>query len=315
MHKLLRYYNQNRKGIWVIILIIIFILLIIQAFNNVAKENKKTNEEEKETTDNVVSYRNESKAIITEKEVSKSYQNDFGEIIDEFFTYCVNHEPEKAYEMLSTDTKTVLYPSEKLFENLYYKDKFAGDKQYSFQAWDGSGNKYIYQVKIFDNMLSTGKKNDTYIEDYISISLENGDYTLNINSYLGRQEVKKQNSNDMMTIEVDYIDVYMDYQIYTFNIKNNTDKEILLDAQRKNKTAYIMDSNDNRFEAILYELSEEDLRLKPKEFKTIEIKYNIVNRSNMEVTSVNFTDCVEYDKYLEDKQIEGKNIEIRADSN
>ncbi len=315
MHKLIRYYNQNRVTIWIMILVIAFIFFIIQVLNNVAKENnQKTNEQiGKETTDNVVSYRNESKEIITGGTVPEFNQQNFGTIIDQFFTYCINHEPEEAYKMLSTDTKTVLYPSEKIFENLYYKEKFEGDKQYSFQAWSGSGNRYIYQVKIFDNMLSTGKSKGNYIEDYITICLEDGDYTLNINSYIWRQKVNKEKSDDMLTIKINYIDVYKDYQIYTFQVKNNTEKQILLDTQRKNKTTYIMDSKGNRFEAILYELSEDDLKLKPKESKTIKIKYNIAHRTDMKITSINFMDYVDYEEYSMNKEIEGRSIEIEAE--
>ena len=39
MHKLLRYYNQNRMKVWTIILAIIFILVLIQVLNNIARDN------------------------------------------------------------------------------------------------------------------------------------------------------------------------------------------------------------------------------------------------------------------------------------
>ena len=60
--------------------------------------------------------------------VSESKQNTYGNLIDEFFTYCINKEPEKAYDLLSSDCKKVLYPSEKIFETLYYNEKFNGNK-------------------------------------------------------------------------------------------------------------------------------------------------------------------------------------------
>ena len=82
MHRLLRFYNQNRMKIWALILGVIFILLVIQVFNSIARTNiEKQNREilEKETTlDNVVSYDKQSESIISEEDVPEQYREDFG---------------------------------------------------------------------------------------------------------------------------------------------------------------------------------------------------------------------------------------------
>lgn len=293
MHKLLRYYSQNRIKVWTIIFAIAFVLLIIQVLNNVAKEENKQNNKQKETADNVVSYHNESKSIISEGSVPERYQEKFGSIIDEFYTYCVNHEPQKAYELLAPDTKEQLYRTESQFEKLYYQEKFEGDKDYSFQSWTKSSNDiYIYQVKIFENMLATGKSNDEYIEDFVTIVPVEDNYKLNINSYIGRRQIGKKQKNKEITIEVVNADVYLNYEIYTVQIKNETDEAIWLDARNKSKTTYITDEKGNKIEAFMYELTEEDLRLKAKEEKTLQIKFNDVYHSNIRITSMNFTNMV-----------------------
>lgn len=300
MHKLLRYYSQNRIKVWSIVLAIIFGLAIIQVLNNVAKEEFKKDYEKKETTSNVVSYRNESEIMVTNGNVPKVYQEDFGSIIDEFYTYCINHEPNKAYELLAPDTKSELYPTEKQFENLYYKEKFQGNKEYSFQAWTKSASDiYVYQVKIFENMLSTGKYE--YIEDYVTIVPVEDNYKLNINRYIGRKNIKQKQSNELLTIEINYADVYMDYEIYTLSVKNNTEETMLLDTRNKTKTTYITDSNENKFEAFLYEKAQEELIIKPQELKTIQIKFNDSYHSDIEITSMNFTDIVNYEQYTQDE--------------
>ena len=308
MHNLLRYYSQNRIKVWTIILAIIFGLAIIQVLNSVAREENKKNYEREETTSNVVSYRNESEIMVTQGSIPKVYQEDFGSILDEFYTYCINHQPEKAYELLAPDTKKALYPTEKQFENLYYKEKFEGDKQYSFQAWTKSSDTYIYQVKIFENILSTGKYE--YIEDYVTMVPVEDSYKLNINRYVGRKNVHQKQNNELITIEIDYADVYLDYGIYTLSVKNNTNETILLDTRQKNKTTYIMDSNHNKFEAFLYEKAEQDLMLEPQESKTMEMKFNNSYRSNLEITSMNFTDIVNYDSYTQDENTERKTLAI-----
>ena len=308
MHKLLRYYSQNRIKVCTIILAIIFGIAIIQVLNNVAKEENQNNHEREGTTSNVVSYRNESEIMVTKGSVPQKYQEEFGNIIDEFYTYCINHQPEKAYELLAPDMKTIFYPTVKQFENLYYKEKFQGNKNYSFQAWTRASDTYIYQVKIFENMLSTGKYE--YIEDFVTIVPVEDSYKLNINRYIGREDIGKKESNELITIEAKYTDVYLDYEIYTLFVKNNTEQTILLDTREKAKTTYITDSNHNNFEAFLYENAQQDLMLEPQELKTIQIKFNDSYHGNMDIASINFVDIVNYDKYTQDSNTERYTLEI-----
>ena len=80
-----------------------------QYLNNfIREENQEKKLDKKETTSNVVSYHNESKSIISGGEVSNQYKNSFGKLIDEFYTYCINHQPEQAYELLSSETFLLL---------------------------------------------------------------------------------------------------------------------------------------------------------------------------------------------------------------
>lgn len=310
MHKILRYYSQNRIKVWTTVFAIVFIIFVIQILNNAAKK-EKNNTNKGETAFNVVSYHNESKSIITEGSVPQIYQKEFSNIIDEFYTYCINHEPEKAYELLAPDTKQVLYQTESQFENLYYQEIFEGNKEYSFQSWSSSSEDiYIYQVKIFDNMLATGKNNNEYIEDYVTIVPVEDRYKLNINGYIGRKNVSQKESNELITVEVVNIDRYTEHEIYTFRIKNNTDKTILLDANRKKNTTYITDEEGNKFTSFLYEIASQDLTFNAKEQKTIEIKFNRAYHNEIEATSVNFTDIVDADEYNQNESIEAYKIKI-----
>ncbi len=298
MHKLLRYYSQNRLKIWVLALAIVFVIVMIQVLNNIVKEqNKQNTKERQETASNVVSYRNESKTIIGKSNVPESYQEIFGNVIDKFYTYCINHEPEKAYELLAPDTKRVLYQTQNQFEKLYYEEKFQGNKEYAFQSWSNSVEDiYIYQVRIFDNMLTTGKTNKTYVEDYVTIVQVEDQYKLNINGYIGRKNRNRNQSNDVINVEVINSDIYLDYEIYNIRVQNKTNKTIILDSQEKTNTTYLTNENGIKFEAFLYELSQEDLELKPKETKTIQIKFNNVYNKKLDITSMNFIDIVEEGK-------------------
>ena len=159
MHKLLRFYYQNRLKVWTILLAIILGYIMLQVLNN-AIRNQNTEEENngQETTSNVVSYRNESESMVTGGSVSSLYSDEIGAFINQFFTYCVNHEPERAYNMVSSNTKQVLYQTEELFEKNYYESRFNGNKQFSFQSWSRSDTLYIYQVRILIICLQLDKQ-------------------------------------------------------------------------------------------------------------------------------------------------------------
>ena len=325
MYKLLRFYNQNRKKLWFIVAIIVFVLIIIQLLNNVAKQQNqeeikqmKSNENKETTLNNVVSYDKQSEAIISGGSVSKNVKNRNGELLDKFFTYCVNHNPEKAYELLSTDIKNNMYQSEALFENLYYKSKFEGNKQYSFQAWTTRSNSSnTYQVKIFDDMLSTGKVDSGYVEDYVTVIKEDDTYKLNISNYIGKNrimsEVTKVKQNDSISMQVINQYIYKDYQIFDVAVRNDSNSAILLDTRENTKATYLVDSNGIKYEAILYENNINDLTIDSNQVKKIQIKFNVVNRDDLEVKSINFDNIVlNYEQYkLKNQEKDVGNIEIK----
>ena len=319
MYKLLRFYNQNRKKLWFMVGVIIFVIIIIQLLNSIARQqnrqenNQKENSTNQETTlNNVVSYDKQSEAIISENKVSRNVKNSNGKLLDEFFTYCTSHDFEKAYELLSSDIKNNMYQSEALFESLYCKTKFEGNKQYSFQAWVArSESSNTYQVKIFDDILSTGNIDTNYIEDYVTVVKENDAYKLNINNYIGKISVNsalskaKPDENILMKITNQY--AYKDYQIFDIIVKNGTSNTILLDTRENTKNTYLVDNNDNKYEAILYENNINDLLIESNQTKKIQVKFNVVSREDMKINSINFENIVlNYEQYK--AKIEEKNI-------
>ena len=313
MYRLIRLYNQNRAKIWFMVIIIVFIISLIQILNYFAKisnEEKVNNEmENKETTyNNVVSYDKQSESIISNTKLSEESKNKYGQLLDDFFTKCVNHMPEQAYELLSEDIKDNMYQSEGLFENLYYQNRFDGNKQYSFQLWMNNDNRYTYLVKVYDNMLATGKSSDDeYIEDYVTVVEENGKYVLNINSYIGKEEINAFAKNDEISIKVTNGYIYKDYEIFDIVIKNNTDNKILLDSKENIKTIYVSDNINNKYEAVLSENKDKDLIFDRNETKNISIKFNIIRRENMKIKNMGFSDIVtNYEEYMSNN--EDKNV-------
>ena len=315
MHRLLRFYSQNRLKVWATILGIIFILVIIQVLNSISRnqiEEQNRNILEEETTlSNVVSYDNQSQSILSEEDVPEQYRQDFGNLIEQFFNYCTNHEPRKAYNLLAQETIDVLYPTEEVFESSYCSEKFSGDKDFSFQSYIKSGDLYIYQVKIFDNMLTTGISNDTYYEDYVTITPEDGEYKLNINNLIAIKNIFQDYSNDVLDITVRDSQVFMNYEIYSFEITNKTDTTILLDSREDTNTTYLTDDLGNQYSSLLYENNEEELTLAPGETKRISIRFNDTYREGLVITQITFGDIIlDKDAYENGDEVERSTFEM-----
>lgn len=272
MWKLLRTYNQNRKQIWIVILIIVFIIIIIHSLNAIYKKQAEENTSNENTTEQ--KYEKQSKSLVSGTTVPDIYKEDFGNLIDSFLSYCTEHQPEKAYGLLSKDCKETLYPNVQIFKKQYYESKFSDEKKYSFQSWT-AGTTYTYIVKIFNNMLATGMgSSDNYIRDYISIVKEDDDYKLNINEFVGKLNLNKEKELNGLSIRVDSSEIYMDYETANFTIKNNTEKTILLDSQKSTDSMYLTNNKELKYDAMGYELSEEDLTINPGEEKQISVKYS-----------------------------------------
>ena len=168
MHRLLRYYSQNRIRVWKIIGAIVFVIAATQVLNQMAKNN--------------IQQRAEEIKIEQSQRPTKEQQEQQEALIDEFYTYCVNHEPEKAYDLLTLEEKENKYPTLEQFKELYYTEEFDGNKEYNYTYSKNSNGNYIYQVKITNNLLATGKWNDEYIEEYVTIIQVDNSYKLSISN-------------------------------------------------------------------------------------------------------------------------------------
>ena len=264
--------------------------MIISAFNSMYKKRSEDRNKEIQSGEYIQKYHNESESMVSGGYVPDSVREDFGDLIDSFFNYCKNHEPEKAYGLISNDCKQLLYPTEEVFEEQYYKNKFKADKLYSFQSWTAS-DTYIYLVKIFDNMLATGSgSSQEYIQDYVSVVKENGEYKLNINSYIGRVSIAKKYSKDGLTIEVLDRYIFMDYGIYSLKIQNNSGSTVLLDSMEETNKTYVVDEDNIKSEAMLYENTKDDLTIIPNTEKEIQIKFSDVYQEKNMIEKMVFED-------------------------
>ena len=307
MNGIIRWYNQNRKQVWKVIGIFAVIIIVIQLIQGITvkNENKKLenvlNSGKNEIKTNTIII-NDEKSTITGSKLSNS-QKKVLTVIDEFVEYCNNKQVSEAYNILSEDCKNQIYSSENIFQEKYLNKIFDGSvRNILAENWVGN----IYKVKFREDALSTGiYDTDNVIQDYITGTKdENGDIRLNINGYIGKYEINKQDEKNNIKITVIEKHQYMDYETYVFEIKNNSNNTILLnDIQNEdlyNQNAmYLEDKNNIQYNSYTHELSEGQLKILSRETRKISIKYHNKYSSNKKIENIVFSKIIlDYNEYL-----------------
>ena len=300
MGNLRRYYYANKAKIWRLLLIVAFILVIIQLLNYF-QSKKVVNQGQlvQNGTDKVISNTSlstDQSALGTGTVNEQKLKEDIT-IIDNFLNLCNNKKFEEAYEILSDECKECLFDTYDNFKNNYCDKIFNSYKMYTTENW--SGNTYI--VKIKEDPLASGNiNNDTEIQEYITI-VENGDKDkLNINNYIGRKKIEKENTQNDITIKVLSSDTFTEYEIYNIQVKNNTENTIYLDDGQDTSTFYIEDENNLKYEAASGEVIFSTLQVPAGSTINYSIKYTNSYRTNRKINKLVFGKLIlNYDEYLE----------------
>ena len=135
MHKLRKFFYDNKSKIIKISSFVIFSIIILQIINNLVK-NGKTNQSLSLINENKVSSISQkenglvsNKSAVTGNEVQSNKLERETDIINSFVNFCNNQELEKAYDLISEDCKKQIYSSIEIFEKAYYNDVFNGKEK------------------------------------------------------------------------------------------------------------------------------------------------------------------------------------------
>ena len=300
MHKIISFYNQNRRKIWVILIAAIIIIAIIYYLLYGITRDSNRNVSDSGSSINEISDKLNSVTITTPKSVISGTTVDANEnklkTIDEFVEYCTNGQIEQAYNLLSDDCKKEIYSSQELFQNIYYNPLFSnGKKNVTMENWFSD----TYKVDFNEDFLATGKytKENTK-QDYITIVKQNDDYKLNINRFVGISNSGHTGSADGINIKLDNIAKYMDYEVYTFEVSNNTEHTIALGNLNEEKSMYLADSNNLQYPAYNHELSDAEISVSSAQTKIVKIKYYSRYTSNKNLKYVVFPNIIlDYDSF------------------
>ena len=298
MHKILSFYNSNRRVIWIAILAIAFTIILLQTLNNDAKKrNSEINTNDEINSSNTTIYPNNQEDFLSSNYNSEKIQDEKLKLISAFLEKCNNGKIKEAYDLLSTDCKEEMFPVLEKFKNDYTDLVFNTAKTYDIKLWM-SGKYSIYKISIYENALATGVVNNNAIDSYYTVVEENNDYKININNLIAKEELNTENSNDYVRINVISRKIYIDYEEYEIKITNNTQKTILMDGYRKNNSMYLQDSVGGKKTAYTNEIPERLLIINPLLSITRTIKFNKSYTEKISSKGITFEDIIlDYDEY------------------
>ena len=305
---ILSYYNLNRKKIWITCIAIIFIIIAIHGIDNYVGDKTKNSNSISENsisivTQNVDINNNQKQNInanaVSQKENTNTVSNLEKEtktesIIDIFIKNCNNGQIENAYNLLSEDCKKYVYPTIESFKNNYINSIFNSQKMYSINTY----NVGTYKIRFYEDVLSSGKISEEAIEDYYTIIDENGKQKLNINGFIIKTELNQKTETDKFVINIVSRKIFKDYEEYEIDIKNMTNKNIMLDGMEKTNTVYLVGAKNVMYYSQLYELIDGQLLVPASVSRKINIKFTKEYNSNNEINKMVFSNIIlEYDKY------------------
>lgn len=311
MHKLRKFYYDNKEKIWGIIIFVVLVLLSIQIVNklmSIQNENDLKNINQNTTldttySDNKNTYITNDESVVTGEKVNETDLQDANKIIEEFISECNNGNIEQAYNLISTDCKNEMYQDINKFKTMYYDKIFNSNTNKIATVENWILNTYI--VNISEDIMTTGNLSEG-IQDYITIVKENNELKLNVNNYIGKEEINIEQIVDNINFNVIEKHIYVDYEIYKLKISNQSDNNIVLDTLQNTKTIYLQDDNEIKYYAYSNELISSMLKIN-KNFSTeINIKFSkSYSSSNVELKSIVFSGIV-----IEGKESDEKTIEI-----
>lgn len=227
--------------------IIALVWFTIIAINNLLKISNQT----KEPT---TTYTPHEAVLDSNEKAPTKVQNSIEEFIEQYIKYCNNEQYKEAYNMLSDECKEYFGT----FSNYarYVCNKFDQPKIYSIQNYSNKDGKYIYNVKLYDDILATGLTNSTYNyqEEKITASYdENKNIIFSVGNFIEEVKINNVQENDYVKIDLQSKSVKYSTETYKVRITNRSENlvvirngqvenEVVLELNGETRTATNIDS-------------------------------------------------------------------------
>lgn len=294
-----RIIDKNAKLIWYLAIIIVFIFIAIRSLNSYYEQDEE--KKKKEAAENAIKNETQVSTPIDFSVESDSVQ----EAMASFVNYCNNRELENAYKMLTEECKTEMFPRIEDFDKIYVQKIFNIKRQYELTRWSTVENRITYLVSFYGDILATGGVDKYYTEEYYTfVEDENGIYKLNINNYIYGETRNIKSTVKNITINIEKVHIYEEYEKATITITNNTSKTICLTGNKYKENICLKNSKDVTYSSLNSQFDSEELILEPNRTQTYIVEFNKIYSVNNKAHYLVLSDVIfDYESYLkcEDK--------------
>lgn len=258
----IRNFFKKYKRIIFIVLIVWLVIIAINFFLGRRSETPVLN----------TTYNPHEVVLTSDTEVPEKLQTPIEDTIDDYINKCNNKDYSGAFELLTTDCKTHVFGDSLDNFTTYASSVFPNKKRYSIQNYSNFGQAYIYNVKLIDDIIATGLTNQSYAyyEEKFAVKEEDGKIKLNVNDYMGFNDLKKVAEDDYLKIRVENKEEFYSFEIYSVKITNKTEKKIVLYDGIVGNELSLISGQDERNPINV----KDTITLEPGETRTFEITFN-----------------------------------------
>jgi len=292
-----------RKNMLKIIIILVLILFGTSIYNMILNYNTQVRP--------IVTKDMEIPVISNQKFPSRIQEEGLKKI-NQFLNYVKEDKIDLAAEMLTEDAKYYSFKNKK--EAIGYIIEVYKGKKYDIKPYAKVGNDYIYQVKVFEDILETGLTNTIYsfTDTKMVIKNENGKIGLNIRGYIGKYKSSGFYEDNNLKVNIKGKNVWVEHEDYLLEITNRTNNYLVL-KDKSNNTALAASlevGNSNR-----KLIDEENIILKPLETRNILLRFPKMYFADKDATAINLDSIRVIKDYneisnsnLSDEKLKQKNI-------
>ena len=295
-----RYLRENMLKIIIILVLILFGTSIYNMILNYNTEVRPIVTKDMETP------------VISNQKFPSKIQEEGLKKINQFLNYVKEDKIDLAAEMLTEDARYYSFKNKK--EAIGYIIEVYKDKKYDIKPYAKVGNDYIYQVKVFEDILETGLTNTIYsfTDTKMIIKNENGKIGLNIRGYIGKYKSSGFYEDNNLKVNIKGKNVWVEHEDYLLEITNRTNNYLVL-KDKSNNTALAASlevGNSNR-----KLIDEENIILKPLETRNILLRFPKMYFADKDATAINLDSIRVIKDYneisnsnLSDEKLKQKNI-------
>lgn len=247
--KIRQFFRKNKIKIYLVLVAIVIVIAINSYLGYLKSIEAPT-----------ITY-NPHNPIINGSEVKdKKTKETIEDKISQYMDYCNNKEYEKAYNCLSEDCKDYIFKGKLDNFKKYIDYIFDGEKIYSIQNYSSTGNVYIYQVTISEDILATGMNNensDEVYEEKVVITKDGDNVKFAVAGYISTEDKDIVIEDEYMKIKIEEKFTTYDTVTYKINISNKTNYDIVLANPNDTEEIILSLNGDYReFVQNVYEQSE-----------------------------------------------------------